>query len=72
MTNLPPGVTGFEYEIAGADYEEDSDETCPHIISSMQVHDEIIKFTCNQPTLEQGYQGKRWLVCDDNHVTDLN
>jgi hypothetical protein len=31
LSNYPPGVTGNEYEIAGADFEEDlgPDEVCP-------------------------------------------
>lgn len=56
MSNYPPGVTGSEYEIAGPDYERDSDQPCR---------------TCGSPTVEQGYRGQRWLVCDDNHIEDL-
>ena len=29
MSNYPPGVTGNEYEIAGPDYEKESDIPCP-------------------------------------------
>ncbi len=47
-SNYPPGVTGNEYEIAGADYEQDFDEKCPK---------------CNGDMLEQGYHGTRWVTC---------
>ena len=56
MSNYPPGVTGNEYQIAGPDYERESDEPCPK---------------CGKETFEEGYRGERWLVCEDGHVTDL-
>lgn len=55
--NLPPGVTGNEYAIAGPDYEHESDEPCPE---------------CGESTMEEGYQEARWLVCDLLHVTPLD
>lgn len=30
MSNYPPGVTGNEYQISGAQHEWAADETCPH------------------------------------------
>ncbi len=65
MSNYPPGVTGNEYQIAGPDYEEDSDELCLYPIQNLGE--------CGAETSEQGYQGKRWLTCyaKEMHVTDL-
>ncbi|KKK89081.1 hypothetical protein LCGC14_2736690 [marine sediment metagenome] len=54
--DYPPGVTGNEYEIAGPDHEEESEEPCTQ---------------CGAPTMEQGYGGERWLVCDNDHVEDI-
>ena len=51
MSNYPPGVTGGEFEIAGPDYERESDEPC---------------LACgSEKTLELGYHGSRWLFCED-------
>lgn len=47
--NLPPGVTGSEYAIAGPDYEKESDTPCPQCGS--------------EEVMELGYQGDRWLFC---------
>ncbi len=62
-SNYPTGVTGNEYEIAGPDYEKESDELCPTIL--------WYGSECQAPTMEEGYCGERWLVCDDGHRTDL-
>lgn len=62
-SNYPPGVTGNEYEIAGPVYERESEELCPAIT--------WYGVECQAPTIEQGYGGKRWLVCDDGHTSDL-
>ncbi len=62
-SNYPPGVTGNEYAIVGPDYEKDSDELCPAIL--------WYGSECQAPTMEQGYDGYRWLVCDNEHVTDI-
>lgn len=70
MTNYPPGVTGNEYEIAGPDFEEDSDTPCPHV-NRWEENGIPVELECGVPTMEQGYRGKHWLVCDDNHITDL-
>jgi len=59
VSNYPPGVTGREYEIAGPDYEREARHHCDH---------------CDEETagLEQGYDGRRWFVCDTcDEVTDL-
>jgi hypothetical protein len=64
--NYPPGVTGNEYEIAGADYEKETDVPCPEVIGKDED-----ALPCGEPTMEQGYQGNRWLVCDNDHTTDL-
>ena len=61
--NFPPGVTGNEYAIAGPDYENESDELCLAIL--------WYGSECQAPTMEQGFQGRRWLVCDNGHTTDL-
>lgn len=50
MINYPPGVTGFELEIAGPDYERETDQDCP-------------REDCEGKLLEQGYRGRRWVVC---------
>ena len=47
-SNYPPGVTGNEYQIAGADYEKDYAEPCPK---------------CGDYMVEQGYQSSRWVSC---------
>ncbi len=64
--DYPPGVTGNEYAIAGPDYERESDTPCPYIIGKGED-----SLPCGEPTMEQGYQYERWLVCDNEHVTDL-
>jgi ribosomal protein L37AE/L43A len=49
LSGYPPGVTGREYEIAGPDYEKETDERCPECGSSMT---------------ELGYSSEYWLACD--------
>ena len=59
MTNYPPGVTGNEYQIAGADYERDVCHNCA---------------TCHatQDGTEQGYGDERWFICSVcDEITDL-
>ena len=63
-SNYPTGVTGNEYEIAGPDYEVESDELCPAIL--------WYGSECQAPTMEEGYGGERWLVCDNCHKTDID
>ena len=59
MSNYPPGVTGREYAIAGADYEIDATETC-------ELTGE------EEEGVEQGYGYDRWFVCyEHNHTTNL-
>ena len=53
-SNYPDNVTGNEYEIAGPDYEKDSAIPCPK---------------CGGETVEQGYQGDRWIYCDECDFT---
>ncbi len=53
-SNYPPGVTGFELEIAGPDYETGSDELCE---------------VCGGQTVEWGYGGQRWLSCETDDPT---
>jgi len=66
-SNFPPGVTGNEYEIAGPDSEEESDVLCPYMMGEGEN-----RLPCGMPTMAYGYQGKRWLTCDDyGHTTDL-
>ena len=65
--DYPPGVTGNEYEIAGADYSTESDTPCPYE-PQRGIEDSL---PCGEPTMEEGYQGKRWLACDEGHTTDL-
>ncbi len=67
MNNYPPGVTGNELEIAGPDYEKESDIPCPYI----EKGEGEDRLPCGEPTMEQGYQHDRWLVCDNDHTTDL-
>ena len=47
-SNYPPGVTGFEYEIQGPDYEHETEELCPK---------------CGGAMVEQSYHKSRWVVC---------
>ena len=70
MTNYPLGVTGNEYAIAGPDYDKESDELCGHMIP-VTANGMNHERECDEPTMEQGYGGNRWLVCDAGHVTDL-
>ena len=62
-SNYPPGVTGSEYPIAGPDYEKESDTPCPCIL--------WYGVECGAPTMEYGYDYERWLVCDNEHTTEL-
>ncbi len=49
LSNYPPGVTGNEIEIAGADWENETDKECPK---------------CGEPGLwMQGYRGMQWESC---------
>lgn len=65
MSRYPLGVTGNEYDIAGPDYEVESDARCPFV----DMHGE----SCGAETFEQGYGDRSWLVCnaEDSHTTDL-
>ena len=47
-SNYPPGVTGNEFEIAGPDYERESDVRC---------------IECDGPTMAYGYRCDHWLIC---------
>ena len=49
--NYPPGVTGKELAIAGPDYEEESDDSCPQC----GAEDGVLKI---------GHQGNWWLYCN--------
>lgn len=62
-SNYPPGVTGDEFAIAGPDYERESSIRCPYLIRGL--------WECGAPTVELGYRGDRWLVCSEDHITDL-
>ncbi len=66
-SNYPPGVTGNELEIAGPDYETESDLPCPYE-PEKGTEDSL---PCGEPTMEEGYHGQRRLVCDNGHLTDL-
>ena len=56
-SNYPPGVTGNEYEIAGPDYEQESNEVCPE---------------CQGRMMERGYHGEKWLsCCECSYQVDL-
>ena len=48
MNNYPPGVSGNEFEIAGPDYEGESDLPCPE---------------CGGLMMELRYKWDRWLAC---------
>lgn len=65
-SNYPPGVTGNEYEIAGPDYEHESDTPCPYVVGKDED-----SMPCGEPTMEEGYHGERWLYCENGHRTDL-
>lgn len=68
-SNYPPGVTGNEYAIAGPDYERESDIRC--LVPVISGPDSTGALPCGKMTMEQGYHGDRWLVCEEGHVTDL-
>lgn len=52
MNNLPPNVTGNEYEIAGPDYEQEREEECKNCgITDLQI--------------VEGYHGQEWFYCFD-------
>lgn len=56
--HYPPGVTGNELEIAGPDYEIESDIPCPK---------------CGEEQMECGYKHQRWLACGScNEVTEID
>mgnify|MGYP003679321021 FL=1 len=56
MSNYPPGVTGNEYEIAGPDYERESDTYCSE---------------CGAQMIAQGYRDRHWMTCPAcNHQED--
>lgn len=50
MSNYPPGVTGFEYEIGGPDSEQDEEAWCDY---------------CGELTqgVVQGSAGNYWFIC---------
>lgn len=50
LSNYPPGVSGFEYEIAGPDYEVEREEEC------VNCGEEVIQFV-------EGYRGQEWFTC---------
>ena len=55
--NLPDGVTGAEYEIAGPDWEREIDEHC---------------IRCTGMLVELGYRQSRWTECGNcGKVTDM-
>ena len=59
MSNLPPGVTGNEYEIAGPDYEDEAVRYCPK---------------CDEETegTIEGYDRSAWFRCGVcNNTTDF-
>jgi len=66
--DYPPGVTGNEIEIAGPDYEKESDVPCPYE-PNKSTKDSL---PCGEPTMEEGYHHERWLICDNGHRTDLD
>ena len=54
--NYPPGVTGNEFEIAGPEYEKESDIPCGK---------------CGGQTFELGYRREHWIACSCGWTTDL-
>ena len=48
--SYPPGVSGNEYEISGADYEKELDITCEGCGGVDCMY-------------EEGYRGNRWATC---------
>lgn len=60
MSNLPPGVTGDEFEIAGPDAEEERDRYCRRC-------EDV------QPGMLQAYWRHVWWVCDEcGETEDVN
>ena len=59
-SNYPPGVTGNEYEIAGADYQKEVEGECPACFRSDVL-------------VEEGYRGRRWQFCSEcDYQKDLD
>ena len=58
--DYPPGVSGREYEIAGADYQKEVEGECP---------------TCGKADVlfEEGYKGDHWQFCSEcDYQEDLD
>lgn len=69
--DYPPGVTGNEYEIAGPDYEKETDELCPRRMDADSIN-LLSESNCEGFLIEQGYRGQRWVVCSKcNYQADL-
>jgi len=62
-SNYPDNVSGFEYQIAGPDYERESDEICEHKLEDGRE--------CGAQCIEAGYSSDRWLTCSNGHTTEL-
>ena len=67
MTNLPPGVNGNEWAIAGPDYEREVSGGCTVIISDSMGPVR----QCIEDIVEYGFRGERWHQCGAGHVTSL-
>lgn len=67
MSNYPPGVTGNEYEIAGADVEIETLALCDRC---------VVEGDCKAgekvPAMIFGYHGNLWAQCDKGHDVELD
>jgi len=70
--NLPDGVTGNEFQIAGPDYERESDELCEVMVTSVDwATGDPVDMECGEPCMEIGYGFEHWLQCEAGHITEL-
>jgi len=67
VSNFPPGVTGAEYEIAGADVEIETEALCTRC---------VVEGDCKEGekvgAMVYGFHGELWAQCDNGHDVELD
>lgn len=66
MSNYPPGVSGNEFEIAGADVEIETEALCARC-----VLESAVKEGEKVPATIYGYHGNLWAQCDQGHEIEV-
>lgn len=56
-------LSGYELEIAGPDYERETDEPCTELAPAGSRPQADAR--CDGRMIEQGYRGSRWKVCSE-------